>query len=66
MNLKNSYTAPKQVVGVTDPKYGKELMAWIIAEDRVTLSSEEIRAYCKGELLHHKIPAISSLLNYIQ
>lgn len=45
-----------QVVGVPDPKYGEELMAWIIAKDGVTLSAEEIRAYCKGKISHHKIP----------
>ncbi|MDX1805740.1 MAG: AMP-binding protein, partial [Paenisporosarcina sp.] len=45
-----------QVVGVPDPKYGEELMAWIIAKDGVTISAEEIRAYCKGKISHHKIP----------
>jgi fatty-acyl-CoA synthase len=45
-----------QVVGVPDPKYGEELMAWIIAKDGVRLSAEEVRAYCKGKISHHKIP----------
>jgi len=45
-----------QVVGVPDPKYGEELMAWIIAKEGESLSSEEIRAYCKGKISHHKIP----------
>ncbi len=31
-------------------------MAWIIAKDGVRLSAEEIRAYCKGEISHYKIP----------
>ena len=48
-------TQDVQVVGVPDPKYGEELMAWIITKDGVTLSAEEIRAYCKGKISHHKI-----------
>ncbi|WP_019414705.1 AMP-binding protein [Paenisporosarcina sp. TG20] len=45
-----------QVVGVPDPKYGEELMAWIIPKEGVTISADEIRAYCKGKISHHKIP----------
>ncbi len=45
-----------QVVGVPDPKYGEELMAWIIPRDGLTITAEEIRAYCKGKISHHKIP----------
>lgn len=45
-----------QVVGVPDPKYGEELMAWIILKEGVVMDREEIRAYCKGKISHHKIP----------
>lgn len=45
-----------QVVGVPDPKYGEELMAWIIPKEGQSLSSEDVRAYCKGKISHHKIP----------
>jgi fatty-acyl-CoA synthase len=45
-----------QVVGVPDPKYGEELMAWIIAKDGESLTSEDVREYCKGKISHHKIP----------
>ncbi|TDL31864.1 AMP-binding protein [Jeotgalibacillus sp. S-D1] len=45
-----------QVVGVPDPKYGEELMAWIILKDKEQLDSEELRNYCKGKISHHKIP----------
>lgn len=44
------------MVGVPDPKYGEELMAWIIPRDGLTITAEEIRAYCKGKISHHKIP----------
>lgn len=45
-----------QVVGVPDPKYGEELMAWVILKDGETLDAEELRTYCKGKIAHHKIP----------
>ncbi|WP_025785512.1 AMP-binding protein [Sporosarcina sp. D27] len=45
-----------QVVGVPDEKYGEELMAWVIPKDGVELDKEEIRAFCKGAISHHKIP----------
>ena len=45
-----------QVVGVPDPKYGEELMAWIILKEGTQLEPEELRSYCKGKVSHHKIP----------
>lgn len=45
-----------QVVGVPDPKYGEELMAWIIPKEGAVLEAEDVRAYCKGKISHHKIP----------
>ncbi|GKV68327.1 putative acyl-CoA synthetase YngI [Sporosarcina sp. NCCP-2716] len=45
-----------QVVGVPDAKYGEELMAWIIPKEGASLQEEDIRAFCKGSISHHKIP----------
>ncbi|MBD7907433.1 AMP-binding protein [Sporosarcina gallistercoris] len=45
-----------QVVGVPDERYGEELMAWVIPKEGVALDVEEIRAFCKGAISHHKIP----------
>lgn len=45
-----------QVVGVPDPKYGEELMAWVILKDGEKLQPEELQDYCKGKISHHKIP----------
>ncbi|EGA91150.1 AMP-binding domain protein [Planococcus donghaensis MPA1U2] len=45
-----------QVIGVPDPKYGEELMAWIILKEGEQLNAEELRTYCKGKISHHKIP----------
>ncbi|WP_370627197.1 AMP-binding protein [Psychrobacillus sp. INOP01] len=54
------YQHPKvqdvQVVGVPDPKYGEELMAWVILKSGEQLTSDELKGYCKGKISFHKIP----------
>lgn len=45
-----------QVVGVPDPKYGEELMAWIIPKEGANLTEENIKSFCKGKISHYKIP----------
>src|SRR5580698_188016 len=54
------YTHPKvadvQVVGVPDPRFGEELCAWIRLQPGETADEEEIRAHCRGQIAHYKIP----------
>jgi len=54
------YTHPAvadvQVVGVPDSRYGEELCAWIRLHPGHTLVEADIRAFCTGEIAHHKIP----------
>ncbi|HET6440459.1 MAG TPA: AMP-binding protein [Anaeromyxobacter sp.] len=54
------YTVPGisdvQVIGVPDAKYGEELMAWVMLRPGVSLTGEEIRAFCKGKIATYKIP----------
>ncbi|MFG2981848.1 AMP-binding protein [Streptomyces sp. NPDC048258] len=46
-----------QVIGVPDPKYGEELMAWVrMREGAEPLTADGVRAYCEGRLAHFKIP----------
>jgi fatty-acyl-CoA synthase len=45
-----------QVIGVPDVRYGEELCAWIIAQPGSSLSDEEVRAFCRGQIAHYKIP----------
>ncbi len=45
-----------QVIGVPSRKYGEEVMAWIKPKPGVTLTEEELIAYCKGRIATYKIP----------
>jgi fatty-acyl-CoA synthase len=54
------YRHPKiqdvQVIGVPDPRYGEELCAWVKLRDGEHATPEDIRAFCKGQIAHYKIP----------
>jgi fatty-acyl-CoA synthase len=48
--------ADVQVVGVPDPRFGEELCAWIRLHPHEDANEAEIRAFCDGQIAHHKIP----------
>ncbi|MDQ2782734.1 MAG: AMP-binding protein [Actinomycetota bacterium] len=55
------YTHPDvrdaQVIGVPDPRYGEELMAWVqLRPGAPELTAEAVREFCSGRLAHFKIP----------
>ncbi len=44
------------VVGVPDARFGEEICAWVRLKHGETSSAEEIRAFCKDQIAHYKIP----------
>jgi len=45
-----------QVVGVPDPKFGEEIMAWIQLREGATSTEADILAFCRGKISHFKVP----------
>ena len=45
-----------QVIGVPDPLYGEELMAWVRVGDGVTLTRDDVVAFSNGRIAHFKVP----------
>jgi fatty-acyl-CoA synthase len=49
--------ADVQVIGVPDPRFGEELMAWIVMRPGAEpLTAEGVRIFCQGRLAHYKVP----------
>lgn len=61
------YRHPKiqdvQVFGVADDRYGEELCAWIRTRPGETLTADEVRAFCQGQIAHNKIPRYVEFVN---
>ena len=45
-----------QVVGIPDQKYGEELCAWVVVRPGQTLTEDDLKAFCKGQIAHYKVP----------
>lgn len=45
-----------QVAAVPSKKYGEEVGAFIIMQDGLTSSSDEVKDFCRGKIARHKIP----------
>lgn len=56
------FTHPKvvevAVFGVPDEYYGEEVAAWIQLHENETVTEEDIRNFCQGQIAHFKIPKI--------
>jgi len=52
-----------QVIGVPDPRFGEELMAWIKPKAGETITIDEVKAFCDGRIAHYKIPRYLRLVD---
>ena len=61
------YTHPDiqevQVFGVPDAKFGEQVAAWVQPRDGASLTEDDIRDYCSGQITHFKIPKYIKLVH---
>jgi fatty-acyl-CoA synthase len=54
--FKHPAVADVQGFGVPDDHWGEELCVWVKLKPGVTTTEEDIRAFCRGQITHFKIP----------
>ncbi|CAG7695889.1 unnamed protein product, partial [Allacma fusca] len=42
--------------GVPDKRLGEAVAVWLRLKDGKSLNAEEVKAFCKGQISHFKIP----------
>ncbi|MEM7015720.1 MAG: AMP-binding protein [Pseudomonadota bacterium] len=61
------YTHPDiqevQVFGIPDKKYGEIVCAWVQTREGVTLTEEEVKAFCRDQITHFKVPSKVRFVN---
>ena len=45
-----------QVFGIPDERMGEQVCAWVQLNEGMTLTEDELKAYCKDQITHFKIP----------
>jgi len=45
-----------QVFGIPDDKMGEEVCAWVQLNEGQSMTEEELKAFCKDQITHFKIP----------
>ena len=48
--------AEAYVIGVPDPYYGEQVVAWVKCKPDQSLTEQEVCQFCKGQIMDYKIP----------
>jgi fatty-acyl-CoA synthase len=44
------------VVGLPDARFGEVIAAWVVPRAGSTITAEDVRHYCRGQIAHFKVP----------
>jgi fatty-acyl-CoA synthase len=48
--------AEAAVVGLPDVRFGEVVSAWVVPRPGMSLTPDDVREYCRGQIAHYKIP----------
>jgi fatty-acyl-CoA synthase len=54
--FRNPKVSEVQIFGVPDPKYGEEICAWIVLKSGQSMTEDEVKNFCRGQIAHYKVP----------
>jgi len=54
--LTNPAIQQAQVFGVPDERYKRQVCAWLVMAPGESMDEDAVRAFCKGQIAHYKIP----------
>jgi fatty-acyl-CoA synthase len=54
--MRHPKIADAQVLGVPDAFFGEELLAVVMPKAGETITEQDLRAFCTGQISHQKIP----------
>ncbi|MGI9293654.1 MAG: AMP-binding protein, partial [Pseudomonadales bacterium] len=61
------YTHPDiqevQVFGIPDDRYGEQVCAWIKTQEGSTMTADDVKAYCRDQITHFKVPYYISFVD---
>lgn len=63
--FRNAKISDVQVFGIPDDKYGEEVCAWIVPTAGGSLSEDDVKAFCQGQIAHYKIPEYVRIVSEI-
>lgn len=59
----NSKVAEAYVIGVPDKHYGEQVMVWVKTKEGSSMTADEVRQFCKGQIMDYKIPKYVKIVN---
>lgn len=54
--FRNPKVSEVQVFGVPDQKFGEEICAWIVLKSGQSMTEDEVKNFCRGQIAHYKVP----------